>query len=242
MKKLVALLLSPVLLFIVYLGYCYVVLSEMSIEQVFYTSIRVENNKYPLIAKSVSRQFLNWKDFDSNSAWQGSNTPYLNYIMFFYSKIDKVPIGSGLTRKLLSKARKNELLAKQNKNILLVAELLIAKGTDVNSIDPKTGHTILHEAILFSQKQLIKFLVKHNVDPTIKIEKPGTKYHGMDSIAYAKLKVKENNEAYQNLPSGKKGKYKKQFDKNIRERTFIVSLLEKHKSSYLDKFQTSAKK
>ncbi len=242
MKKLVALLLSPVLLFIAYLGYCYVVLSEMSIEQVFYTSIRVENNKYPLIAKSVSRQFLKWKNFDSNSPWQGSNTPYLNYIMFFYSKIDKVPIGSGLTRALLSKARKNELLAKQNRNILLVAELLIAKGTDVNSIDPKTGHTILHEAILFKQSLLVQFLVKQNVDPTIKIEKPGTKYHGMDSITYAKLKVKENKEAFKNLPSDKQNKFKKQFDKNMRDRVSIVSLLEKHKSSYLDKFQSNAKK
>ena len=77
-----------------------------------------------------------------------------------------------------------------NERILATASFLIELGCDANQHN-MTGHTALHEAILYNEPDVVRFLLAHGADPAVMIETPDNEpissrrlFSGMDSIRF----------------------------------------------------------
>ena len=111
----------------------------------------------------TASQFLTQSNFDAKGTLVGSSTPYFNFCLFAYSAV-KDP---------------------QNARVLKIAQLFLDKGADVNSIDPKTGRTSLHEAVMFNQPDLVRFLIHNKADPLAKVNLTTSTFHGMTPLEFA---------------------------------------------------------
>lgn len=50
---------------------------------------------------------------------------------------------------------------------LQLAERLLQKGADINFINPLSGYSALHEAVLVNNSAAVEFLVQHQADQTV---------------------------------------------------------------------------
>ncbi|MDI9245181.1 hypothetical protein [Marinobacter sp. CHS3-4] len=67
--------------------------------------------------------------------------------------------------------------------------VFISRGLPINSIHE--GSTSVHEAILFNNARLLSMLLANGGDASIKMVKPGSKYHGLNAYQFLEvLKLK----------------------------------------------------
>ncbi len=184
MKKTAVLFVTLLLSVAGYLAWSYHKLSSVPLEKVILEVVTDRNFRF--IPAFVARRYLDWVSIDANGTLDRSPTPYLNFSLFGYRKIE----GNRNT----AENRKKRLY---NDKVLAVAQLLIDRGANVDSIDPKTGWAPLHEAILLNQPEVARFLIRNSADPRIKINMPSSKYHGLDALGFARRMAEETeNEDY----------------------------------------------
>lgn len=184
MKKIGLLFAIVILLVGSYLTWSYQKLASVPLEKVIIEVITDRNFKF--IPAFVAKRYLDWASIDVNGTLDRSPTPYLNFSLFGYRKVE----GSKTT----TENRKKRL---NNIKVLDIAQLLIDKGANVDSIDPKTGWAPLHEAILLNQPEVARFLIKNAANPKVKIAMPSSKYHGLDALGFARRMAEETeNEDY----------------------------------------------
>ncbi|MDH3646891.1 MAG: ankyrin repeat domain-containing protein [Gammaproteobacteria bacterium] len=78
-----------------------------------------------------------------------------------------------------------------NDRVLSTASRLIELGCDIDQ-HSLIGHTAMHEAILYNEPDVVRFLLAHGADPAVTIETPESElspsrryFSGMDSIGFA---------------------------------------------------------
>jgi ankyrin repeat protein len=62
----------------------------------------------------------------------------------------------------------NDLFNAVSQNDKQKISQLLDAGTSINSVDPKTGNTPLHIAVLHNHITLCRFLLEHGAEPTAK--------------------------------------------------------------------------
>jgi hypothetical protein len=166
MKKLVKLLLITVLGLVVIgggvVGYYYNKLSNLPFETIIRAKVKKHGEEQ--VTNWLADKYLKYGSFNAKGTVKGSPIPYFNYSLFMYQPRYHT----------------------QNQRVFYVAQLLLDQGADINAVDSKTGSTALHEAIQQTHPEVIEFLIKNNADPTIKINRPGKPWHGMDCSQYAR--------------------------------------------------------
>ena len=86
---------------------------------------------------------------------------------------DSCPAGDRNENPLSMTLRSYGIEGFDSKRILATASHLIALGCDPNQHN-MTGHTALHEAILYNEPDVVRFLLAHGADPKVTIASPMT--------------------------------------------------------------------
>jgi len=170
MVKRIAVILAIILFITGFIFYnSWLKLSDKPVAKIIRAAVKTEG--LPDIDRWKAKLYLRYSDYNANATVQGSSIPLFNFCLFGYSK---------------SKPENND-------RIFEIAQLLLTKGADVNSLDSKSGRTALHEAIFFNQPKVVQFLIKNNANPNIKVDQPKSVFHGKDALDFASTIDKMDN-------------------------------------------------
>jgi hypothetical protein len=115
---------------------------------------------FPRIPPSLAGAYLRWASYDPNANVMGQ--PLLHFACANHS-----------------------LVGTNRGNSILVVQMLAAKGADMDSRD--NGMTALHEAILYSETDLVRALLDLGANPKLKIARPGKSIDGLSAVEYAEF-------------------------------------------------------